>query len=307
MEMSDQVDQETGEVTAMIQSEQQAPAAAALQAASIATVQARVLMALKRPRDVEAFRVKLLKECARPGFADAAIFSLPRGGKTIEGPSIRLAESCARLFGNLLIEAQVVSEDDENRVLRVMATDLETNTTDYQDVVVAKTIERKDPRGRDVLRTRRNSEGAAVYIVRATEDEMLQKTNSGVSKMRRNKILSLIPADILEEAVSKCNATLKDRDGKDPDAARKQLVDAFAQLGVQPADLREWLGHDLDRLQPAELSELRAAFNTVRQGEMTWSAMLEIRKPTEASEKGKPQSGKAERLEKELTGKVNDG
>lgn len=280
-----------------------APAAAALQAQQVAMVQVRTMMAIQRPRDINKVRVRVLKECARPNFADAAIYAKPMGGKSIEGPSIRFAEALLRMMGNILVEVLVVSEDDEKRVLRVMATDLESNSTDYQEVVVPKVVERKNPKGRDVLRARHNSQGEPTYLVRATEDEMLSATNSAASKQRRNRIVAMVPADLVEEAIAACNTTLRDRDAKDPDAARKQLIDAFVVLGVQPDELRAYVDHDLDRFQPAELTQLRKVYNALRQGETTWKEVMETKRPPESGDKGKPQAGKAERLEKELTGK----
>ena len=38
---------------------------------------------------------------ADPKTAEGCFFSLPRGGKRLEGPSIRLAEICAATYGNL--------------------------------------------------------------------------------------------------------------------------------------------------------------------------------------------------------------
>jgi hypothetical protein len=47
-------------------------AASAIAAREEAEIQARYIMALRRPRDTENFRVALLKECKRPGFAEKA-------------------------------------------------------------------------------------------------------------------------------------------------------------------------------------------------------------------------------------------
>ena len=68
----------------------------ALAAQAEARIKARAAIAIGRPRDMDTVRVKLLKDCERPGFAAVARYSVPRGGKKIQGPSIRFAEAAAR-------------------------------------------------------------------------------------------------------------------------------------------------------------------------------------------------------------------
>src|SRR5690606_29143084 len=56
-------------------------AATSIAAAAKAAIEARYILALKRPRDWDTVRTRLLKECDRPGFADAAIYRKPVGKK----------------------------------------------------------------------------------------------------------------------------------------------------------------------------------------------------------------------------------
>lgn len=258
-----------------------------VQAAEIeAMVKARVALARYSPRDMDVVRQRILADCARPIFADKAIYAKPVGGKSIEGPSVRLAEAMARNMGNMLIDATIAEETLERRRIRVYAMDLETNTTASADVVIDKTVERKEAGDREVVGKRRNSYGKDVFIVLATEDELLNKTNAAVSKMRRNKILELIPSDIAEEAEAKCNATLTAADAKDPAGARKRLCDAFFTIGVSAEALKAYVGHGLDALSPAELQQLRRVHNSIKEGEATWQTVVEAR----SGPKAKPQA-----------------
>lgn len=43
-------------------------------------IEARFVVAMKRPRDIDYSREKLVKECNRPGFSVIAIFKKPIGG-----------------------------------------------------------------------------------------------------------------------------------------------------------------------------------------------------------------------------------
>lgn len=261
-----------------------AVAAAASQAK--AQVEARYLMALQRPRDMDDVRVRILNECKRPRFAEAAIYAKPVGGTRIEGPSIRFAEAALRCLGNVDVQTPTLYEDDEKRIVRVMVTELEANTTYSSDITIQKTVERRKVReGQQVLGTRTNTKGDTVYIVRATEDELLNKTLAAVSKAIRNNGLRILPGDILEEAMELCERTRRDRDAKDPEEARKRIVDAFAGLGVKPADLAAYLGHDVASCSPAELDDLRKVFAAVKDGETTWAEVLRVRQESDAKKR----------------------
>lgn len=59
--------------------------------------------------------------------AESCIYSLPRGGKTIAGPSVRMAEICASAYGNLHVAARIIGEEGNNIVAQGVAWDIEKN------------------------------------------------------------------------------------------------------------------------------------------------------------------------------------
>ena len=251
----------------------------ALAARAQAEVQARYIMAERKPRNIETFRVRLLAACQRPRFAEVAEYAKPVGGTTIKGPSIRFVETAIREYTNTTPEETITYDDDYKRVVRVAVTDLECNVTYYADVVVEKTVERKKPKGSDeVLSTRTNSYGDTVFKIRATEDDFANKVASACSKKLRNLGLRILPADIVDEAMEECRETRKNKDAKDPAAARRAIVDSFAALGVLPENIDDYLGHSFDQASPAELDELRAAYVTVNTGEAKWVDIVEAQR-----------------------------
>lgn len=242
-----------------------------------ALVEARAILAIRNPRSWDDVRNKLLAECRRPGFAKAARYLKPIG-KGVEGPSIRFAEAAIRCMRNLAIETTVVYDDEEKEILRVSVTDLEANIPFDQEVVVTKTVERKNaPRGSGPIRTRQNSFGDTLYIVPATDDECLNKTNALVSKALRTLALRLLPGDILDECMKVCVQVAAAEDARDPDAARKALAASFFEVGVTAAQIQEYLGHDLAQLAPKELLELRALYSAIRDSETTWAEVMDGR------------------------------
>ena len=258
--------------TAIIQRE---TAASAVAARATAEIQARHIMAIQRPRNLDLVRTRVLAECRRPGFAMAARYRKPVG-QGIEGPSIRFAEAAARCMGNLAINTTVTFDDAKKTILHVTVSDLESNSTYETELVVQKTVERKKlGRGQTPVSQRTNSYGDTVYLVPATDDEMLNQTNALVSKAVRTLILRHLPGDILDEAMALCIRTAQDRDAQDPDGARKAVFDAFASVGVMPDSLALYLGHDGRSLNPAETGELRAIFAAIRDGETTWQEVID--------------------------------
>ncbi len=260
-------------------------AAMVLAAQAQAQIQARVLLARENPRDLDVVREKLLKECRRPGFAESARYRKPIG-KGVEGMSIRFAEAAIRYMGNISVDVTTVSEDDEKRKIRVVVLDLESNVSFQQEATIEKTVERNSHKPDDVvLRSRTGSRGQQVYVLAATEDDLLNKQNALVSKAMRTAGLRLVPGDIIDECEQECLATLRDRDAQDPDAAKRRIFDSFSTIGVGVADLKKYLGHDGATLNPKELQDLRALFSAIRDGETSWKAVMDAIQAERGDEK----------------------
>lgn len=247
------------------------PAAVAAAETAKARIQSAYIMSMQRPRNEDQARVRILEACKRPAFAERVEFSKPVAGKAIKGPSVRFAELALREWSNVLSDVQVVYEDDKVRRVKVSVIDLETNASFSREFQVSKTVERRKADDREVMGERVNTNGEKVYIVRATDDEVDNKVSAMVSKLLRNEGLRLIPSDIVDEALETARATLRNRDARDPAAAKKQVIDAFAELGLKPKDLEAYLGHKTDVLAPAELQELRGIYRAIKDGEATWA------------------------------------
>lgn len=247
------------------------PAAIAAAETAKARIQCAYQMAIYRPRDIDQTRIKMLKLCKNPFFAESFTASKPIGGKSVKVTSIRAAESLAREFRNIQPDIEVVYEDEKIVREKVTVTDFETNVSYSKPISLHKTVERKDSRGREVISERINSYGEKVYLVVATEDEMLTKINAQESKVLRGLILRLIDAGLVEECRIECENTLKNKDKEDPEAAKKKLLDAFASVGVMPQDLADYLKHPVNQIVPAELTELRNIYTALKDGDAKWS------------------------------------
>jgi hypothetical protein len=246
-------------------------AMSAVAAAAEATIKARYAIAYSRPRNWDQVRVGILRECERPVFAEVARYNKPIG-KGVQGPSIRFVEAALRNMSNVLQGCTTLYDDDQKRIVSVTVTDLESNTTYEQEITVSKMVERRKlTDGQVPISSRTNSQGHTVYLVQATDDDLLNKEGALRSKAIRTLGLRLIPGDLVDEAMGVVDETQRNRAAKDPDGERKRIVDAFVALGVQPVELARYLGHDLAQCVPAELVELRRIYTTLRDGEARWA------------------------------------
>jgi hypothetical protein len=285
-----EISQSFAEMTVRGQAETASTAVAAREQAAL---QARYIMAMRQPRDVERFRSRLLADCQRYTFAEVAKYCRPvGGGKNAEGPSIRFAEAALRAYGNASAEVSTVFDNDKLRILRVVVIDYETNTGYATDIPVAKAIEKrgerdgKPPKGRVVISQRINSYGDPTFLVEATEDELLVRQAALVSKSIRTQALRILPGDIVEEAMAQVERTLEaGPKNVDPKAAMRAMIDAFATIGVTVEDLRQWSGgRELLALSPKELSTLRKAYAAIKEGHATWADFMEAQDPSGTAE-----------------------
>jgi hypothetical protein len=220
-------------------------ASSAVAAQAKAMVESRYVMAMRNPRNMDQVRLDLMKECKRPSFADnkSAYYVKPIGNG-VEGLGIRFVEVALRCMKNVLVETSMIFEDEMKEVHRVSVTDLEANVTYPLDVRVSKTVERAKPNSDgSFISVRKNSYGKDVYTVVGTDDDILNKRGALISKAMRTLGLRIIPGDLCDEAESIIKRVRLDKAAADPDAERKAIVDAFAELGVSATDLHSYLGH----------------------------------------------------------------
>lgn len=255
---------------------------ALLTAQAEAVVKARFYIAMKRPRDFDDVRTKLLRACERPGFAGsatektwgAAWYRKPVG-EGVEGFSIRFAEEALRAMGNIDVETLPLYEDQNKRILRVTVLDLEANISIPTSISIDKTVVRRFiKKGEEALRVMVNSRGETTYLMPATEDEVFSKQQNLASKAIRNGVLRLLPGDIQAECRTRILAIRNGEAAKDPDGFRKKVVDGFAKLNVPAAALKELLGHDLATASPAELTDLRDLWKAIGEGKTTWAEAM---------------------------------
>src|SRR5262245_1670807 len=214
---------------------------------------AAIASARRNPRDEAAAYARIMTACKRPGLAAEATYAYTRGGSKIEGPSIRMAEVLARAWGNLSYGVVELDQRDGESELMSYCWDLETN-------VRAEMVFRV-PHSRDAKENGKPVQKA----LESSRDVYENNANMG-SRRLRACILRIIPGDVVDDALTACDKTL--REGSDEplaDRARK-MVAAFAELGISGAMIETKIGHKLDAVSPAELAKLRKVYTAIKDG-----------------------------------------
>lgn len=292
-------------------------AAAAVAAREKAAVEARYIVAMRQRRKIEITRQELLKSCRHPDFAEAAWYKRPAGRaknkKTgqwedtyAEGFSIRFAEEALRCFGNVYPEMSVVFESDDTRIVRVTVTDLEANLPYSTEIVIRKQVERKKLKeGQVAVGQRINSSGDPVFIVEATDDEILSKQNALRSKSIRTDGLRLIPAWLKAECKREIFEAMEGQVKNDPDAAKRRIIDSFSALGITVTDIEEYLGHQIERIAPKEIVDLRTLYTALKDNEISWDEAMESRSPSPEERSGSKEA--AQKVAEEKLRKAKEG
>lgn len=219
-------------------------------ARSAQEVQAMVIMAKKFPRNTVAAEKRILDACKRKGLAEVSQYSFNRGGATVEGPSIRLAEVLAQNWGNLDYGIVEVDRKDGVSTMLAYCWDIETNVRRSQVFTVAHIRDRK-------AGARRLTEERDIY----------ELTSNNGSRRVRACILAVIPGDIVDAAVAQCDITLSNAAGNKPMKERiSDMVKLFERFEVSQDLLEKFLGHPLtvERVTEPEMLRMKKIFLTIQ-------------------------------------------
>jgi hypothetical protein len=217
---------------------------------AIAEAQGKIVIAKRFPRNEYLAFEKAMDACKQPALARAAFYSFKRGGETVAGETIRLAEELARCWGNIEYGMRELSNRDGATEMEAFAWDVETGAKSVQQFTVRWIRDTRD--GPKPLTDQRD-----IYEIAA---------NMGARRLRE-RILSVLPVSLKERAVQQCRQTLAG-DATESMAERIQRVVAtFGKLGVTTKLLEDHLGHTLDKCVPEELADLHGIYTAIKDGQ----------------------------------------
>jgi hypothetical protein len=213
---------------------------------AIAEVQAAVMMAKKFPRDIPEALERIKVACRSVRLAEAAVYSYPRGGTEVDGPSIRLAEVVIQNWGNAHFGLIELSQRPGESIMEAFCWDLETNVREVKIFTVPH-----------VRFTRKGS-----YALTDPRDIYEMVANNGARRLR-SCIQGIVPKDIMDEAVEICDRVMVEN--SDTTAAGfKKLEDDFGSIGVTRGQIEGRLNKKFEKMTPRQMVGLRKILNSVQ-------------------------------------------
>lgn len=223
---------------------------------AIAEAQGKLVIAKRFPRDeVEAY-AKAMEACQRPTMAAKAFYSFPRGGQTVEGPTIRFAEELARCWGNIDYGIKELSQDDGKSEMQAYAWDLETNAQSVQNFTNPHQREKTDKKTKTVT----------MEALKSQRDIYENNANMATRRLR-SRILAILPSWFVEDAIEECKKTLAGRNDTPLIDRVKKMVVAFAKIGVTQEQIEKRLKKKIDTMNADDFVEYTGIYNAIKQGE----------------------------------------
>lgn len=238
----------------------------------IAEAQAALTVAKASRRDEVDAIDRIKNTCQRLGVAEKAEYSFSRGGTNITGPTIKLLEVIAGAWGNIQSGFRELSRSNGESVVEAFAWDLETNNKKVMEFTVKHWRDTKS--GGHAIRDERD-----IYELIAN-----------MAQRRVRKCLeSVIPRDVIDDALEECYKTLKAKCELTPDRIKGMAAKFETEFAVTKEQIEKRILRRLDAITQAQFLEMMRIYNSLKDGMSTVESWFES---TEAPAKSGTESVK---------------
>jgi hypothetical protein len=185
--------------------------------------------------------------------AEGCFYSLPRGGKTIQGPSIRLAEIAVVCYGNLRAATRVINTvlgtDDPHVVVQSVVMDMERNIT----IGIEK-------RRRIVKKKSKD---------RIDEDDINLATNACSAIAFRDSVFKIIPGALIKPVYEQAKQVAIG-DAKTLGQRRAKCLETFGKMGITAERvLLKIEKKNVEEITIEDLEMLLGLRNAIKEGEVS--------------------------------------
>lgn len=201
-------------------------------------------VAKRYPRSMKRFITNATElVTANDGVAASCSYALPRGGKTLTGPSVRFAEIIASCWGNFWAQVTPIGQDARFTTVRAVAWDVEANLCLAFDV-----------------RRRITDKGGKTF-----NDDMIGVTTSAASSIAyRNAVLRVVPESITRPILEAARQVVRG-DISTLQVRREKMFSTFANMGVDKRRILVALGvEDEVNIGLDEFEVLRGAMQAIK-------------------------------------------
>ena len=218
-----------------------------------ANVDSQVATAKQYPRDLKrSINNSIAMATMDYNTAQSCGYALPRGGKTITGPSVHLAKLIVSNWGNVRAEAKVVKITDKQVISRGTCWDLENNVATAFEV-------------------RRSIVGKSGK--RFTDDMITVTGNAANAIAYRNAVFSVIPKAITDKVYQAAQHFITGdlSDEEKIVARRKKCIDFFKdEYGISEEEVVMLCGKQtVNQIQAEQIALLLGITQSLKDGDTT--------------------------------------
>ncbi len=180
--------------------------------------------------------------------ATDCFYVLRRGGSTIDGLSVRMAEIIAGAWGNMRVQTRIIGNDGKTITAQGICHDLETNLA--VSVEVKRRITDK-------------------YGKTFNEDMQVVTGNAASAIAFRNAVLKVVPKAVTKKVIADVKQVALGQ-SLDLETSRQNMIQYFAKIGVNEKMLLDYLGKTKrEEIDKEAVFELRATANAIKEGTTT--------------------------------------
>lgn len=231
-------------------------AESALSLITKAEIDTQISTAKAFPRSLKMFIDKAMSMATvSESVAESCSYALPRGGKSLEGPTVRLAEIICSSYGNIRAGARVIANDGKTVTAQGICHDLETN------YCVTVEVKRKitDKNGKTY-----------------NEDMQVVTGNAACAIAYRNAVFKVVPSALVSDVYDKTKQVARGTEQTLP-AKRKKALDYLHSIKVTDKQICEVL--EIKKVEDIDLDKLdtlRGMVTLIKNGESTVKDLFEV-------------------------------
>jgi hypothetical protein len=231
-------------------------AESALSLITKAEIDTQISTAKAFPRSLKIFMDKAMSMATlNEEIAASCSYALPRGGKSLEGPTVRLAEIVCASYGNIRAGARVIANDGKTITAQGICHDLESN------YCVTVEVKRKitDKMGKTF-----------------NEDMQVVTGNAACAVAYRNAVFKVVPSALINDVYDKTKEV--SRGTLETLIKRREKALTYAKsLGVTDKQICEVLEiKKVDDIDIDKLETFRGMLTLIKNGESTVKDLFEI-------------------------------
>lgn len=220
-----------------------------------AEIDVQISTAKAFPRSLKMFLDRAMSMATlSEDIAASCSYSLPRGGKSLDGKSVRLAEIVCSAYGNIRAGARVIANDGRTITAQGICHDLETNNC--VTIEVKRRITGKDGKP-------------------FNEDMQVVTGNAACAIAYRNAVFKVVPSALTDDVYEKAKEVARGT-AETLVKRRDKALEYFRSLKVTDKQICEVLEikkvEDIDLDKLATLTGMRSA---IKNGESTVQSLFE--------------------------------